>query len=107
MSTTRQFKTDLRCGSCVATVKPYLDRVPGVDTWDIDVASPNKTLTISGMRKLAWLKRQFHRPVTMSSERSCRRRLRPRNRSKLRQPPLQPPCTAASSRLSRRSRDAD
>ena len=48
MSTTRQFKTDLRCGSCVATVKPYLDRVPSVDTWDIDVASPNKTLTISG-----------------------------------------------------------
>jgi copper chaperone CopZ len=48
MTPTKQFKTNLRCGSCVATVKPYLDRAPGVDTWDIDVASPNKTLTISG-----------------------------------------------------------
>ena len=48
MTTTKQFKTNLRCGSCVATIKPYLDRVPGVDTWDIDIASPNKTLTVSG-----------------------------------------------------------
>jgi copper chaperone CopZ len=48
MTTTKQFKTNLRCGSCVASVKPYLDRALGVDTWDIDIASPNKTLTISG-----------------------------------------------------------
>ncbi len=51
MTTTKQFKTNLRCGGCVATVKPYLDRVPGVDTWEVDIASPNKTLTISGNAK--------------------------------------------------------
>ncbi len=51
MSTTKQFKTNLRCGSCVATVKPYLDRAPGVDPRDIDIASPNKTLTMSGDAK--------------------------------------------------------
>lgn len=48
MTTTKQFKTNLRCDSCVATVKPYLDRALGVDTWDVDIASPNKTLTITG-----------------------------------------------------------
>lgn len=48
MTTTRQFKTNLRCGSCVATLKPYLDRAPGVDRWDVDIVSPNKTLTVVG-----------------------------------------------------------
>ena len=48
MTTTRQFRTNLRCGSCVATLKPYLDREPGVDSWAVDIASPNKTLTVDG-----------------------------------------------------------
>lgn len=48
MTTTRQFKTNLRCGSCVATITPYLDRVPGLDSWKVDVASPDKTLTVAG-----------------------------------------------------------
>jgi len=48
MTTTRKFRTNLRCGSCVATVTPYLDRVPGLDSWDVDVTSPDKTLTVEG-----------------------------------------------------------
>lgn len=48
MNTTRQYKTNLRCESCVATLKPYLDQAPGVTRWEIDIASPNKTLTIDG-----------------------------------------------------------
>ncbi len=48
MTTTREFRTNLRCGSCVATLKPYLDRVVGVDSWEVDIASPNKTLTVAG-----------------------------------------------------------
>ena len=48
MTTTRKFRTNLRCGSCVATVTPYLDRVPGLDSWDVDVASSDKTLTVEG-----------------------------------------------------------
>jgi copper chaperone CopZ len=42
----RRFKTNLRCGSCVAAVKPHLDGVPGVDQWGIELASPDKTLTV-------------------------------------------------------------
>ena len=48
MTTTRRFKTNLRCGGCVAAVKPHLDREPGVARWEVDVASPDKTLTVDG-----------------------------------------------------------
>lgn len=48
MTTIRQFKTNLRCESCIATITPYLDRVPGLDSWAVDVASPDKTLTVEG-----------------------------------------------------------
>ncbi|QDT16632.1 heavy-metal-associated domain-containing protein [Alienimonas californiensis] len=48
MKTTKQFRTNLRCGSCVATVEPYLNRTLGVDRWKIDVASADKTLTVDG-----------------------------------------------------------
>ena len=48
MTTTKKFKTNLRCGSCIATLKPYLDRVPGVDSWAVDIASSDKTLTVAG-----------------------------------------------------------
>ena len=48
MTATRQFRTNLRCGSCVATLKPHLDQEPGVDSWEVDIASPDKTLTVDG-----------------------------------------------------------
>ena len=48
MTTTRQFRTNLRCDGCIGSVKPYLDREPGVDRWEVDIASPNKTLTVDG-----------------------------------------------------------
>lgn len=48
MTTTRRFKTNLRCDGCVAAVKPHLDREPGVARWEVHVASPDKTLTVYG-----------------------------------------------------------
>lgn len=48
MTTTRQFKTNLRCGSCVATIKPHLDRRLGADQWQVDIASSDKVLTVDG-----------------------------------------------------------
>ena len=48
MTTTRRFRTNLRCGSCLAAVKPHLDREPGVTRWEVDLASPDKTLTVEG-----------------------------------------------------------
>jgi copper chaperone CopZ len=45
---TRRFKTNLRCGACVAAVKPLLDAEPAISRWDIDVESADKDLTVSG-----------------------------------------------------------
>lgn len=48
MATTRTFKTNLRCGSCVAAVKPYLDAEPGIHHWEVDLTSPDKPLKVHG-----------------------------------------------------------
>jgi copper chaperone CopZ len=48
MTTTRRFKTNLRCGGCVTAVRPHLDSEPGVARWEVDVASPDRTLTVDG-----------------------------------------------------------
>ncbi len=45
---TMNFKTTMKCGSCVATVTPFLNNVEGVDKWDVDTANPEKILTVSG-----------------------------------------------------------
>ena len=45
---TRQFTTNLRCAACLAKVKPVLDADPAVTDWQVDLASPGKTLTVSG-----------------------------------------------------------
>lgn len=48
MSTSLQFKTNLNCGSCVAAVKPFLDQVPGISDWNVDIAIEDKLLTVHG-----------------------------------------------------------
>lgn len=46
--TAHRYKTDLRCGACVAHIKPLLDAAPGIAHWSADVADPNKVLTVEG-----------------------------------------------------------
>ncbi|MBS1558952.1 MAG: heavy-metal-associated domain-containing protein [Bacteroidetes bacterium] len=41
-----QFKTNINCGGCISTVKPFLDQAEGVRQWRVDTASPNKVLTV-------------------------------------------------------------
>ena len=43
-----RFKTNLNCGSCVAAVKPVLDRAPAIRSWRVDTANPDKVLTVEG-----------------------------------------------------------
>ena len=45
---TLSFKTNMKCGSCVATATPFLNNVEGVDKWDIDTTVADKILTVSG-----------------------------------------------------------
>lgn len=44
----KRFKTNLRCGACVARIQPIFDADPATRSWSADVASPDKTLTVEG-----------------------------------------------------------
>lgn len=41
-----KFKTTINCGNCLAKVKPFLDRVEGIDNWSVDLNNPDKILTV-------------------------------------------------------------
>lgn len=41
-----KFKTTINCGNCLAKVKPFLDKVGGVDNWSVDLDNPDKILTV-------------------------------------------------------------
>jgi copper chaperone len=43
-----KFKTNIRCGGCIANVKPKLESIPGVKEWSVDLDSPDRTLTVEG-----------------------------------------------------------
>jgi copper chaperone CopZ len=44
---TMKFKTNIKCSGCVGKATPYLDEVAGADNWSVDLANPEKVLTIS------------------------------------------------------------
>ena len=41
-----RFKTNIKCGGCVATVTPFLNDIEQIDGWNVDTASPDKILTV-------------------------------------------------------------
>jgi copper chaperone len=43
---TLKFKTTIKCGGCIAAVKPHLDALEGVSKWSVDLANPDKILTV-------------------------------------------------------------
>lgn len=42
---TLQFKTNIKCGGCIAAVTPFLNEAVGEGHWRVDVQDPNKVLT--------------------------------------------------------------
>lgn len=42
-----QFKTNINCGGCVATIKPFLDKIEDIQNWEVNTADKNKILTIN------------------------------------------------------------
>jgi len=48
MVNTLKFKTNINCNGCKATVTPFLNKVPEIKTWDVDINNPDKILTIEG-----------------------------------------------------------
>jgi copper chaperone len=44
---TKQFKTNIMCGSCIAKVTPVLNETFGENNWQVDTKGPKKILTVS------------------------------------------------------------
>lgn len=42
------FKTNIKCGGCVATVTPFLNKTVGENNWQVDTQNPDKLLTVEG-----------------------------------------------------------
>ncbi len=45
---TLTFKTNIKCGGCIATVTPFLNNVAGIEKWEVDTTNPDKVLTVTG-----------------------------------------------------------
>ena len=45
---TLKFKTNIKCGGCIAAVTPHLNKLSDIEKWDVDTQSPDKVLTIEG-----------------------------------------------------------
>jgi len=43
---TLKFKTNVKCGGCIATVTPYLNQVNGIISWNVDTNDPLKIMTV-------------------------------------------------------------
>lgn len=42
-----KFKTNIKCGGCIAAVTPFLDKVIGIEKWEVDTANLDKVLTVT------------------------------------------------------------
>lgn len=42
-----KFKTNIKCSGCLAKVTPHLDKLEGIEKWDVDIADANKVLTVN------------------------------------------------------------
>jgi len=44
---TLKFKTNIKCGGCIAAVTPHLDAMAGLEEWNVDTAAADKVLTVT------------------------------------------------------------
>ncbi len=44
-----KFKTNINCGGCIARVKPHLDKLEGIRSWEVDTDNPDKILSIEAI----------------------------------------------------------
>jgi len=40
------FKTNIKCTGCLSKVSPVLDAEKGIQEWEVDLESENRTLTV-------------------------------------------------------------
>lgn len=44
--TTLKFKTTIKCSGCLAKVTPFLNAEPSIEKWEVNIYTPEKTLTV-------------------------------------------------------------
>lgn len=49
---TLKFKTNIKCGGCIAAVTPHLNNLSAIEKWEVDTQSADKILTIEGKEKI-------------------------------------------------------
>jgi len=47
--TTLRFKTNVKCNNCIQTVTPFLTGIKEIKEWNVDLASPERILTVEGI----------------------------------------------------------
>ncbi|MDB5118918.1 MAG: hypothetical protein JWN56_136 [Sphingobacteriales bacterium] len=47
-----KFKTNIKCGGCIATVTPFLNNLSEINKWEVDTQNPDKILTVEGNENL-------------------------------------------------------
>ena len=50
---TLKFKTTIKCGGCLIKAQNALELIDGIIEWNVDLESPQKTLTISTEKDIA------------------------------------------------------
>ncbi|MCE7041754.1 heavy-metal-associated domain-containing protein [Dyadobacter sp. CY312] len=43
---TLKFKTNIKCGGCIATVTPFLNGDENIEKWQVDLESADRILTV-------------------------------------------------------------
>lgn len=43
-----QFKTNINCNGCIRSVSGFINEVPGIEHWEVDIDNPEKILTVEG-----------------------------------------------------------
>jgi copper chaperone len=43
-----KFKTNINCNNCIRSVSGFLNEVEAIEKWEVDIANPEKTLTVEG-----------------------------------------------------------
>jgi copper chaperone len=43
---TQKFKTNIACGNCLAKVTPILNAEPRINSWEVDLTSEDRILTV-------------------------------------------------------------
>lgn len=44
---TLKFKTNIKCGGCIAKVTSFLNEMPGISNWQVDINNPEKILSVA------------------------------------------------------------